>query len=172
MKKGAPLAARTAAFPDSRFEGRIDEIDSRINTTTRTVRVRAILPNRDGKLKPGMLMTVDVLSNQVPRIAIPELAITELGSDAYVYRASQKGPMTQVEQVFIKPGRRMDGYIEVLEGLSSGDQVIVEGVNRVRPGMPVRLKPVTGEAGEGVAQIPNKADATAMESGGVRRGRN
>ncbi len=182
MKKGAPLAARTAAFPDARFEGRIDEIDSRINAATRTVRVRALLPNRDGRLKPGMLMTVDVLSNQVPRISIPELALTELGADAYVYRVARKGPMAQVEQVFIKPGRRTDGYIEVLDGLSAGDQVIVEGVNRVRPGMPVRVKPITGEGGgEGVgvgegmadrALPPNKADATAMDAGGVRRGRN
>jgi membrane fusion protein (multidrug efflux system) len=186
MRKGAPLEARTAAFPGAKFDGRIDEIDSRINTTSRTVRVRALIPNRDGRIKPGMLMTVSVLSNQKPQLAIPELALTELGADAYVYRVVQQGPMAKVEQAYVKPGRRANGYIEVLEGIAAGDMVIVEGVNRVRPGQPVRVKPLTasgepadvpaaetGKADARVRAAPTKAEATALgASGAFPRGRN
>jgi membrane fusion protein, multidrug efflux system len=174
MVKGAPLEARTAAYPSAKFVGAINEIDSRINTTTRTVRVRALLPNKDGRLKPGMLMTVNVLSNQKSALSVPEMAMTELGSDAYVYRVHKQGPMAKVEQAYVKPGRRTDGYIEILDGLDAGDQVIVEGVQRVRPGQPVKVKPLAGEGGDdGAAQAgpgagakPASAKPTAGKAGG------
>ena len=154
-----------------KFVGRIDEIDSRVNTATRTVRVRALLANPIGKIKPGMLMTVNVLSNQKPALAIPEMALTELGTEAYVYRVAKAGPAMKVAQVYVKPGRRTDGFIEVLDGLALGDMVITDGVQRVRPGQNVKLK------GEGRGPGPDKASLRgpmpeAMGGGGAyARGR-
>ena len=58
VTQGVELVARTAAYPDRTFTGTIANVDSRVDPTTRTVRVRAMLPNSDGTLRPGMLMTV------------------------------------------------------------------------------------------------------------------
>jgi membrane fusion protein (multidrug efflux system) len=154
MKHGAPLEAKTPAYPNVKFSGTIDEIDSRVNPATRTVRVRALLPNKDGRIKPGMLMTVAVLSNRQPALAIPEMALTELGDEAYVYKLDREGPAMKVSQVYIKPGRRTDGFIEVLDGLTLGDKVIVEGVQRVRPGQMVKVKGADQGAGKTSLETP------------------
>ena len=139
MKKNAPLAAKTAAFPDVEFEGRVNEIDSRINPSTRTVRVRALLPNASGRLKPGMLMTVEVRSNPVSALAVPEISLLEEASETFVYTVAKKGPAATVERVKITPGRRRNGMIEVLGGLKPGDIIVVNGVSRIRPGQAVRI---------------------------------
>ncbi|MEQ1818203.1 MAG: efflux RND transporter periplasmic adaptor subunit [Terricaulis sp.] len=139
ITQGVELAARTTAYPDRTFTGTIASVDSRIDPSTRTVRVRAILPNTDGTLRPGMLMTVDVRSNPREALAIPEIAILDQIDGAYVYRVVSREGGQSVELARISVGQRAGGMAEVLEGLSAGDQVITEGVQSLRPGQPVQL---------------------------------
>jgi membrane fusion protein (multidrug efflux system) len=139
ITEGVELAARTTAYPDLTFSGTIASVDSRIDPSTRTVRVRAILPNSDGTLRPGMLMTVDVRSNPREALAIPEIAILDQIDGAYVYRVVSHEGGQSVELARIGVGQRAGGMAEVLEGLSAGDQVITEGVQSLRPGQPVQL---------------------------------
>ncbi len=139
--QGVNLIARTAAYPDRTFTGTIANVDSRVDPATRTVRVRAMLPNEDGTLRPGMLMTVDVQSNPREALAIPEIAILDQIDGAYVYRVVAREGGQSVELARIRAGQRASGMAEVLEGLSAGDQVITEGVQSLRPGQPVQLAP-------------------------------
>lgn len=139
ITQGVELVARTTAYPDRTFTGAIANVDSRIDPSTRTVRVRAILPNDDGTLRPGMLMTVDVRSNPREALAIPEIAILDQIDGAYVYRVVSREGGQSVELARIRVGQRAGGMAEVLEGLSAGDQVITEGVQSLRPGQPVQL---------------------------------
>ncbi|MGE0743118.1 MAG: efflux RND transporter periplasmic adaptor subunit [Hyphomonadaceae bacterium] len=140
IRDGVEIVARTAAYPDRTFAGRISNVDSRIDPTTRTVRVRAMLPNSDEVLRPGMLMTVEVRSNSREALAIPEIAILDQADGAYVYRiAAGAGGAQVVERVEIRAGQRSGGMAEVLEGLASGDRVITEGLQSVRPGQPVQV---------------------------------
>lgn len=139
ITQGVNLAARTAAYPDRTFTGSIANVDSRIDPATRTVRVRAILPNQDGTLRPGMLMTVDVQSNPRDALAIPEIAILDQIDGAYVYRVVAHEGGQSVELARVRVGQRAGGMAEVLEGLNTGDQVITEGLQTLRPGAPVQL---------------------------------
>lgn len=139
VTQGVELVARTSAYPDRTFTGTIASVDSRVDPATRTVRVRAVLPNGDGTLRPGMLMTVDVRSNPRQALAIPEIAILDQIDGAYVYRVVARDGGQAVELVRIRAGQRSGGMAEVLEGLNAGDQVITEGVQSVRPGQPVQL---------------------------------
>jgi membrane fusion protein (multidrug efflux system) len=136
---GVELVARTSAYPDRTFTGTIANVDSRVDPGTRTVRVRAILPNQDGMLRPGMLMTVDVRSNPRQALAIPEIAILDQIDGAYVYRVVAREGGQAVDLVRIQTGQRSGGMAEVLSGLETGDQVITEGVQSVRPGQPVQI---------------------------------
>ncbi|MBP6689083.1 MAG: efflux RND transporter periplasmic adaptor subunit [Hyphomonadaceae bacterium] len=136
---GVQLVARTTAYPGRDFTGSIASVDSRIDPATRTVRIRAILPNDDGTLRPGMLMTVDVRSNPREALAIPEIAILDQIDGAYVYRVAARENAQAVELVRIRTGQRGGGMAEVLEGLNAGDRVITEGVQSVRPGQTVQL---------------------------------
>ncbi|MBL8547931.1 MAG: efflux RND transporter periplasmic adaptor subunit [Hyphomonadaceae bacterium] len=139
VQQGVELVARTSAYPDQTFTGSIASVDSRIDPATRTVRVRAILPNADGTLRPGMLMTVDVRSNPRQALAIPEIAILDQIDGAYVYRVVTREGAQSVELVRISTGQRAGGMAEVLEGLNPGDRVITEGVQSVRPGQTVQI---------------------------------
>jgi membrane fusion protein (multidrug efflux system) len=147
--EGVEITARTAAYPDRVFEGHIANVDSRVDPATRTVRVRAMLPNREEILRPGMLMTVEVRSNPREALAIPEIAILDQADGAFVYRVTSSEAGQAVELVRIRTGQRAGGMAEVLEGLSADDQVITEGLQSVRPGQPVQIG---APAGDGAAQ--------------------
>ncbi|MEZ5996178.1 MAG: efflux RND transporter periplasmic adaptor subunit [Hyphomonadaceae bacterium] len=144
---GVELAANTAAYPDRSFNGVIANVDSRVDPNTRTVRVRAILPNPDGILRPGMLMTVDVRSNPRDALAVPEIAILDQADGAYVFRIATNDGAETAERVRISTGQRAGGMAEVLDGLQAGDRVITEGVQSVRPGQAVA---VTAPVSDGV----------------------
>ena len=148
---GVEIVARTAAYADRTFTGTIANVDSRIDPGTRTVRVRAMLPNSDEMLRPGMLMTVEVRSNPRQALAIPEIAILDQIDGAYVYRvAAGEGGQQRADLVRIRTGQRSGGMVEVLEGLSLGDQVVTEGLQSVRPGQPVQIRGPEN----GAAQMP------------------
>lgn len=149
LRQGVEIVARTAAYPDRTFAGRIANVDSRIDPTTRTVRVRAILPNQDEVLRPGMLMTVEVRSNPREALAIPEIAIIEEADGAFVYRVVAGEGGERAERVRIRTGQRSGGMAEVLEGLNEGDRVVTEGLQSVRPGQPVRI---SGAGAAGAAE--------------------
>ena len=141
LTPGVAIVASTTAFPDGRFEGVIDHVDSRVNSTTRSVRVRAILPNPNEQIRPGMLMTVEVRSNPREALAVPEIAILEEADASFVYRvaAGEGDAARAVERVQISTGQRSGGVAEVLTGLNAGDLIVTEGLQAVRPGQPVQV---------------------------------
>lgn len=157
VRAGVRISALTAAFPDRTFEGEIDHVDTRVNPTTRTVRVRALMPNRGEALRPGMLMTVEVRSNPRETLAIPEIAVMEEAGQSFVFRVNEGENGRTVERIQVQTGQRADGMAEVLAGLQPGDFVITEGVQMVRPGMPVRL--TTAEAAAPAAGAVGAAGA-------------
>lgn len=154
LREGVQIVATTAAFPDRTFQGVISHMDSRVDPTTRTVRVRAMLPNTDEAVRPGMLMTVQVLANPRDGLAIPEIAILDRADGASVYRVVSRDGGQAVEQVAIQTGQRSGGMAEVLQGLNPGDLVVTEGVQSVRPGQPVRL---------GGSATPQAAEASPLQ---------
>ena len=141
LAAGVAIVARTAAFPDRTFTGTIDHVDTRVDPATRTVRVRAVLPNPGEVLRPGMLMTVEVRSNPREALSVPEIAILEEAGGSYVYRVNTAENGQVAERVAITTGQRAGGMAEVLSGLNAGDLVITEGLQSVRPGAPVRTGP-------------------------------
>ncbi len=136
---GVSIVAHTAAYPDRQFTGSISNVDSRIDPATRTVRVRAMMPNADGVIRPGMLMTVQIRSNPRSALSVPEIAIVDAADGSYVYRVSSGNRGTTAERVAVTTGQRSDGVAEVLTGLTNGDAIVTEGIQSVRPGQPVRV---------------------------------
>ena len=151
LRPGVRIVAGTAAFPDRSFEGVISDVDSRIDPTTRTVRVRAMLPNRGETLRPGMLMAVRVLANPREALAVPEIALLDRADGSFVYRVAAGENGQVVEQVQVQTGQRSGGMAEVLGGLNPGDLIVTEGIQSIRPGQPVQ---VGGAPAEGAASAP------------------
>ncbi len=136
---GLPIEARSRALGDRVFPGTVSSIDTAIDTTTRSVMVRAILPNPDGLLRPGLLMAVDLHKNPRDALVIAEEALIPIGRDAFVLvvDASNGEPAAVRRQIEI--GARRPGQVEIVSGLSLGDLVVTHGAIRVRPGQPVSI---------------------------------
>ncbi len=131
LSKGQPIEARSNAWPDRRFAGIVATVDSRVDPVTRSVAVRAEIPNPDRLLRPGMLLSVQVFQPERQALVVPEIAVIQVARDAHVFRVRDDDT---VEQVAVKLGARRPGEVEVLEGLSAGDRIVVDGTVKLRSG--------------------------------------
>jgi membrane fusion protein (multidrug efflux system) len=160
MRPGAALSAVTAAYPGQAFTGTINDVDSRVDPASRTVKVRALIDNKSGALKPGMLMTVSVQSNPRMALAVPEMSILEKADGSSVFKVVQKDGKTVAAPAPVTIGARAAGWVEIMTGLKAGDQIVVEGVQRARPGQPIRVdaaKPTAGGGGKPAASAAGAA---------------
>ena len=136
LKPGLVIRASTPAYPERRFEGKIDSLDSRVDPVTRAITVRAVIDNPDGELRAGMLLNVDVLSRNRQALAVPELALVPVGQRQFVYKID--GDVAR--QVEVKVGTRRVGEVEIVEGLAAGDRIVVEGTVSLRDGAKVAVR--------------------------------
>lgn len=136
---GTPIVAETRAFPDREFEGTITSVGSRIDPVTRSVTVRASLPNPDRELKPGLLMTVRIRSNPRTTLVLPEESLLPRGrtNSVFVVDESKTPPIAERREVEI--GSRRAGEVEILSGLTAGEKVVTRGAMNVAPGAPLRI---------------------------------
>lgn len=163
LKPGLTIIARASGFPQS-FNGTITAIGSQINPDTRAVSVRAILPNPDGMLKPGLLMTIELLKNPRDAVVIDENAIIPEGRKAYVLVVNPTANPLVPEKREVTLGTRRPGNVEITEHLRVGEQVIVKGTMVATPGKPVIItqilkhnltsEPVIPEPSAGEPVIP------------------
>ncbi len=147
LKAGQKIEFAVAAFPGRRFGGEVYFISPFVDNATRTALVKAFIPNPDGELKPGMFAGMELtLRLKDKAVVIPEAALMQSGdrTTVYVVDKEQKAQMRPV-----KSGVRMAGVVEITEGLGEGETVIVEGLQKTRPGGPVMPVPMTNPAKTG-----------------------
>ena len=139
VNPGLSLTAASAAFPDRSFDAAVRTVGSRVNPTTRAVPVRAVIDNPEALLRPGMLMTVKLTTASRDALMVPETALLQRGMETFVYTVADG----QARLSAIELGIRRDGWAEALSGLTAGQEVVAEGVMKVRDGGSVRI---AGEA--------------------------
>jgi len=139
IKPGQEVTILVDAYPGDAFKGKIYALEPAVDEKTRTVVVRAQVPNPHAKLRPGMFARVNVLLSTRPNaIVIPEQAIWPQGRDTFVYRVVDgKAMLTKVEL-----GIRRPGEVEVLRGLGDKDVVVTDGQMKLKDGAPVMVLPV------------------------------
>ncbi len=145
LSPGLMLNATTAAYPDDIFSGEIATIGTRVDPVTRSINVRAELDNADGRLRPGMLMEVVVQQHVRDTIVIPEAAIEPSGDRHFVMLIEQGDDATRLTRREIVIGERRNGEVEILEGLSAGDLIVVHGLQLARDGQEARLIGITDD---------------------------
>ena len=130
--------ANEEGFPHS---GTMDFVDNQLNSQTGTIRARAVLPNKDGLYTPGLFARVQLLgSSEYNAILIDDRAVNTDQSQKYVLLL---GANNTIEYRKVKLGRIIDGLRVVHEGLKSGDVIVVNGAQRVHPGIVVTPQRVT-----------------------------
>jgi membrane fusion protein (multidrug efflux system) len=137
--KGLPIVAASPALPGRQFEGIVSSVNSRIDPVTRAIVVRAILPNPDGLLKPGLLMQVTLLNNPRDVLVIPEEALIPSGRVNHVLVVDRSSNPTVAQRRQVVTGNRRPGDVEIVKGLNAGEFVVVDGTVRTRPGQPVTV---------------------------------
>lgn len=136
VREGLLVTARSVAWQGVEFSGIVASIDSRVDPVSRTITVRAIIPNPEGRLRAGMFLTVTLLKQDVVALMIPEQALMPERSTQSVLVVAANDI---VERRIVQTGRRRPGEVEILEGLNDGERVIIEGTQKARPGQSVTI---------------------------------
>jgi RND family efflux transporter MFP subunit len=130
--------ANEEGFPHS---GAVDFVDNQLNPQTGTIRARAVLPNKDGQFTPGLFARVQLLvSGEYSAILIEDRAVNTDQNQKYVLLL---GANNQIEYRKVKLGRVIGGLRVVREGLKPGDVIVVNGAQRVHPGVTVTPQRLT-----------------------------
>lgn len=134
IKVGQSINAFSVAYPDRTFKGEIITLDSRVNPDTRSIKVRAKIENKQALLRPGMLLTLDLIDQQRTTKMLPEEAVFMRANKHLVYKVN---PDMTVAEHAIEIGIRQHGKVEVLSGLEVGDKIVLQGLLKVKPGSKV-----------------------------------
>ncbi|MGD9785319.1 MAG: efflux RND transporter periplasmic adaptor subunit [Hyphomicrobiaceae bacterium] len=137
LRPGLDIIAKARGFDDETFEGKVASIDNRIDENTRTVRVRAVIPNPNRRLVPGLLMSINLYKAPRMSVAVREETLVPIGRDTYVFIVDEKAGT--VERRRIETGARRPGVVEVTSGLEAGVLVVSDGTIALRPGAAVNI---------------------------------
>ncbi|HEX6142862.1 MAG TPA: efflux RND transporter periplasmic adaptor subunit [Geminicoccaceae bacterium] len=135
VRRGGELTLTTWARPGETFAGRVESIGSRIDEVSRTLRVRAAVPNQEDHLRPGMSFSIRLPLSGDRFPSVPAIAVQWDRDGAFVWRVAGGA----AERVFASVLKRSEGWVLLDAPLEAGDRVVVEGVQRLRPGQPVEI---------------------------------
>lgn len=142
------VALGVDAYPNELFQGRVYAVQPMVEEESRTALMRARIPNKGHKLKPGMFVRVSLtLATRQNAITVPEQALWPQGTDNFVFRVVD-GKVALTKVVL---GKRGPGEVEIRQGLSAGDMVVTEGQIKLQDGAPVMVMgaPAPSPKGEG-----------------------
>lgn len=141
VRLGQEVRVELDAVPGETFSGQITAIDSGIEEGTRTVTVRATLPNPEGRLRPGMFAEVETLEGEPePRLTLPRTAISfnTYGDFAFLIQDAEDDSL-KVKRQPVSTGATREGRVAITEGLSEGDRVVAAGLVKLRDGQQVTI---------------------------------
>lgn len=140
LQPGLAVKVKVDAFPGREFAGTVEATDPRVSETTRSVRVRATLPNADEALRPGMFAHVDVeLPDETAVVVLPATAIVYSPYGDSVYVVATENGASVAQQRFVRIGKKRGDQISLLEGVAPGDEVVTAGQGKLRPGTPIKV---------------------------------
>jgi len=137
IKKGLPIKAKFSGNKKKIYDGVVSAVSSRINAETRSLLIRVKIINKNLELIPGSLLEVTVNYNERNSLGVPDTSIILEGNKTYVYKVSDENIANKTEVLI---GLRDSGYIEIISGLNEGDNIVAEGLKKVRPQS--KIKPI------------------------------
>jgi membrane fusion protein (multidrug efflux system) len=138
LQDGQTVQVEVDAAPGTTFSGRVYAVAPVVDPEGRSLLVRAVIPNPERSLRPGMFAQVHLVMEERPdALMVPEQALFSRGQDQFVYKVVDG----VVAEAPVRLGLRQRGMVEIVEGLVPGDTVITAGQIKVRPGVPVVIVP-------------------------------
>ena len=137
VKEGLPVDVKFSGYKDKIFKGSIDSVASRISEDTRSLQTRIKIDNLNFEILPGSLLEFSIKYNERKSLGIPDTSILVEGEKSYIFKVSDDNKAQKIE---VKTGDRLEGFMEIYEGLNQGEKVVSEGLKKVRPNS--EIKPI------------------------------
>jgi len=131
------FSLRSSIDSDMNIKGKVSIIDPLIDDETRTFKIIGIINNPNSLLKPGLMVNLTFNFNDRESFFIRENAVFNQDNITYVYLVNKKNTVLKKK---VNIGLRKDGLVEIIDGLSSFDLVVYEGINKIKEGTPVKIK--------------------------------
>ncbi|PSU20031.1 efflux transporter periplasmic adaptor subunit [Photobacterium phosphoreum] len=147
LKVGINVTAKSQAWGDRAFVGKIQAIDSRVQPDSLNIKVRVVFENSDHALKPGMLLATDIDFIPQQQAIIPVQALEYSGTKRYVYIVDNK---QKVHRTLVELGERIDNNVVIKKGIKTGERIVVQGLVNMRDGIIIKditVKDITPAAG-------------------------
>ena len=136
LQLGMKVMTQNDAYPGKTFNGKVTHISSRIDSVTRSVEVTASFTNSSGLLRPGMLLNTALQLSSNQALMVPEKAVIPQQDKHYVFKI-EDGVANKVE---VHVAGRHNGWVAIDKGLTDGQQVVTEGIIKIRTGSKVSIK--------------------------------
>lgn len=143
LQQGQPVNSVTSSWPDEVFQGELAELDTRIDPLSRTLKVRALIDNSEGRLRPGQFMSVRLTLRQREALVVPEQAVLLQGDERYLFIATEDNT---AERRSVQLGSREPGKVEILSGINAEDRVVITAQDRLSSGDALQILEGTDDA--------------------------
>lgn len=156
VRKGIPIEVTVAPYPDEVFEAIAHMVSPTIDPRTRTLRVKALIDNSDGRLRPGLFARANLgIAYRIGVITVPEEAVLQRLGGPVIFRVLDGN---RVERIAVEIGVIRDGWVEIREGLGPRDRVVSRGHSDLIDGSPIIARNRDGTlpvaSGAPVASVP------------------
>ncbi len=135
IKVGLPVDIKFSGYKDKIYKGNVDSFASRISEETRSLATRIKMDNLSGEILPGSFLEISIKYDVRESLSIPDTSTIVEGENVFIYKVDEKNKALKTK---ITTGDRYIGFVEVLNGLNSGDKIVAEGTKKVRPNLIIR----------------------------------
>ena len=135
IKVGLPVDIKFSGYKDKTYKGIVDSFASRISEETRSLATRIKMDNVSGEILPGSFLEISIKYDVRESLSIPDTSTIVEGENVFIYKVNDKNKALKTK---ITTGDRYIGFVEVLNGLNSGDKIVAEGTKKVRPNLTIR----------------------------------
>lgn len=154
LRPGLSIIATAAPFGDRQFKGEVYSVNSQVDPVTRAIMARALIPNEEQLLRPGLLMSVTLLKNPRKALVIPETAIVPEGQRFFVFTIAKDEKGGDIaRKIPVQIGTRRPGEVEILNGLEVGTPVITHGTLKINDASPVLVQATERKPGEPLREL-------------------
>jgi len=135
IKVGLPVEIKFSGYKNKIYKGIVDSFASRIREETRSLTTRIKMENLSGEILPGSFLEISIKYDVRESLSIPDTSTMVEGENVFIYKVNEKNKVLKTK---IITGDRYIGFVEVLNGLNSGDKIVAEGTKKVRPNLTIR----------------------------------
>ncbi len=135
IKVGLPVDIKFSGYKDKIYKGNVDSFASRISEETRSLATRIKMDNLSREILPGSFLEISIKYDVRKSLSIPDTSTIVEGENVFIYKVDEKNKALKTK---ITTGDRYIGFVEVLNGLNSGDKIVAEGTKKVRPNLTIR----------------------------------